>query len=176
MSKNLLTRNQMKSMNKDDLVSLAMNMQEAVTKLRAELFDPKNGHIPKLESQIAVQKKVNDSLSGQLQSVTRQSNMNAQYARKETVELHGFPANVRDNDIESKVVEIFNKILPDGEEKVSKSDFHTAHRMHAKDRVIVKFTHRKKMRSVLNYRSQLKETAVKTSIGVKEGEKIFLNE
>ena len=66
---------------------------------------------------------------------------NSQYIRKETIEIHKFPKDFPDNEIEAKVLEIFNE-------------------------VIVKLTHRKRMRAIIKSRSKLANKVTQTKLQV----------
>ena len=70
----------------------------------------------------------------------RLSNSNAQYARRETIELYDFPDTVADEDVEMVAV----KIISASGVKVSPSDFQAVHRKKNRKVVIAKLKCRKK--------------------------------
>ena len=81
----------------EEAKSYAKSITKSFHALYEHLFDPTNGVITQLQSQLAVSQKVNEDLIRQLGEVERTSIGNAQYARRETRELHGVPATF-DND------------------------------------------------------------------------------
>ena len=97
--------------------------------------------------------------------------VNAQYSRKECVEIVGVPPQVEDKHLEEKVLSIFQKfgctIAPefiDGCYRLGKNS----------DQVIVKFTCRKNCRQVLQVKKNLKDLT--DDLDLPQGTKIFVNQ
>ena len=65
-----------------------------------------------------------------------------------------------------KVVEILNEIREPADDPITPDDFHACHRLSQKDRVIVKMTHRKRMRAVIKSRSKLANEDVKKKLNI----------
>ena len=63
-----------------------------------------------LESEISVFKTVSSLLSDQMNIVERQCWANAQYTRRQCLEVIGLPSSVNINDLEGKVCAVFNRI------------------------------------------------------------------
>ena len=63
-----------------------------------------NGNFVKLESEINIVKKVNKLLNKKVIDIERQCWENAQYSRRECVEVAGIPRDVSDENLESKVL------------------------------------------------------------------------
>ena len=83
------------------------------------------------------------------------------------LEIHKFPKSVANEDIEANVLEIINEIKEPRDPDYTPMDFHACHRLHNKERVIVKMTHRKGLRAVIKSRPKLanKATQEKLKIG-----------
>ena len=170
---NILTRKQLKAMNKDQLIDYATAIGEDLTKLNTKLFDPKSGIIVQLQSQLLVSQTVNEHLLKKILLVERQSNRNEQYSRKESVEFHGMPLNIPNEQLESRVCAIMNEIKDDSDAPYSPVDLHACHHLKKKDRVIVKFVHRKRMQAIINRRRFLKNKNL-TRHGITSA--LYLNE
>ena len=97
-----------------------------------------------------------------------------QSRRRNNIEITGIPDTVQDNELENKVIGIFDAI---GVEANS-ADFEDCHRVgkskNNSKKVIARFVNRKVVKNALYKRKQLK-TIDKTSIGLQNGT-IFLNE
>ena len=65
--------------------------------------------------------------------------VNAQYSRRECLEVSGIPCDVSKENLESKVLEVFSKV---GREILS-HDIEACHCLTNNDRVILKFLQRK---------------------------------
>ena len=97
-----------------------------------------------------------------------------QYGRRNNIEITGIPDTVLDNELENKVIGIFDAI---GVEANS-ADFEDCHRVgkskNNSKKVIARFVNRKVVKNALYKRKQLK-TIDKSSIGLQNAT-IFLNE
>ena len=69
-----------------------------------------NDHFSKLESELSVTKQVNSLLSRRLINIDRQCWANAQYSRREYLDIIGIPSEVEPDVSEEKVVNIFEKL------------------------------------------------------------------
>ena len=67
-------------------------------------------YFKKLEVDLAVTKNVNSKLMERVLQTKRQYWANAQYSRRETVEVIGIPLSIRDQDLEGEVRNIFEEI------------------------------------------------------------------
>ena len=97
-----------------------------------------------------------------------------QYGRRNNIEITGIPDSARDNQLENKVIEVFDAI---GVESKS-VDFEDCHRVgkskNNSKKVIARFVNREVVKTALYNRKQLR-TIDKTSIGLHNAT-IFLNE
>ena len=84
----------------------------------------------------------------------RQCWANAQYSRRECLELVGVPGSVSDGDLEEKVLKIFEKVgCP-----VEGNNIEACHRISKKnERIIVKFSRRKDCQNVFNAKKELRK-------------------
>ena len=97
------TEESLKSYNKQQLIKLFWKCNETISKLANEIKFLKENH---LESEILVFKTVSD----QMNNVERQCRTNAQYSKRECLEVVGIPASVNVNDSEGKLCTVFNRI------------------------------------------------------------------
>ena len=147
-------------MSRINLIMYAKEVSNSFRDLKNYLLDPETGVITKLQQQLEISQAINKSLLRQLSLVKKNSISNSQYARKETLELHGVPESFDEGDgLEKKVISLINEIAPNAD--VIASDIQAIHRMRKKDRVIIKFISRKKKHSVLLRRAKLKESTIK---------------
>ena len=70
----------------------------------------------RLESDVQIVKTVNNNLIKQLENTERQCWANAQYSRRECVEVIGIPKTVESKDLEHPICKVFNSIDFDIEE------------------------------------------------------------
>ena len=78
-------------------------------KISEELAELRKSY-SKLESDLAITKAVNESLRNQLLTLERQCWSNAQYYRRETLEISGVPENIDDDELEGKVLTVLSKL------------------------------------------------------------------
>ena len=78
--------------------------------------------------------------------------------------------SIRDNILEQKVCDVFQKIGVD----ICDRDIQTCHRLKDKDQTIVKFTNRKICLRILRVKRQLKGLDL-AAVDLPEGTKIFVN-
>ena len=95
------------------LISIVLSQQTEMDAVNNEIMDQTrklNENFGKLQSELIVVKQVNSVLSERLVSMERQCWVNAQYSRRECLELVGVPRSASDGDLEEKVLKIFEKI------------------------------------------------------------------
>ena len=81
----------------------------------------------------------------------RQCWADAQYSRKDTIEVVGIPSSVRDQDLEDKVRNIFGEIGIN----TNKREIQACHRLREKGRMIIKFVNRKDCTNILRVKKDL---------------------
>ena len=97
---------------KKDLISIVLSQQTEMDAGNSEIMKIRkfNENFEKLQSKLTVVKQVNSLLSERLISMERQCWTNAQYSRRECLELVGVPRSVSDGDLEEKFLKIFEKV------------------------------------------------------------------
>ena len=140
----------------DDCRAYARNVTKSFNAFNQHLFDPVNGVITKLQSQLALSQQINQTLLEQLHTVERDTISNSQYARRETLELHGVPESFDEGPgLEANVIGLINDVAP--EANITPGDLQAVHRLKKKTNVIIKFSSRKKKHAVITQRKNLKD-------------------
>ena len=78
--------------------SLASQITKPTTEVKDLL-----GYFKKLEADLAVTKNLNSKLMERVVQTEKQCWANAQYSRRDTIEVVGIPSFIRDQDLEGKV-------------------------------------------------------------------------
>ena len=130
-------------------------MQDRMSEMNIEVVEEMrtfNENFSKLQSELSIAKRVNTELTKQLLLLERHCWANAQYSRKEYVEVVGIPHQVDDKHLEAKVLPIFQKvgfaITPEFVD-----DYHRLGKNN--NRVVVKFTRGKDYKQVLQIKKNL---------------------
>ena len=98
---------------KKNLISMVLSQQTEMDASNSQIMDQIrkfNEDFEKLQSKLTTAKQVNSVLSERLFSMERQCWANAQYSRRECLELVGVPRSVSDGDLEEKVLKISEKV------------------------------------------------------------------
>ena len=66
--------------------------------------------VGELQGKCAISTTVTSLLSKQMNHVQRLSQSNAQYSRRETVEIHGFPESIPDKNVEENLIKVAEEI------------------------------------------------------------------
>ena len=93
----------------------------------------------KHEANVAIARNANSLLPSRLIDRESQCWSNAQYSRRETLEIVGLPKSLTNDEAETKVCQIFGSLDCNG----NKEDLDACHLLKDKERVIVKFCRRK---------------------------------
>ena len=163
----------LRKLNKDDLIGIALSLQSKMKSSNARVLEElklPNDKFDKLEADIAIARNANSLLSSRLVDTERQCWANAQYPRRETLEIVGLPKSLTNDEAETKVCQIFRSL--DG--NVNKEDLDACHWLKDKERVIVKFCRRKDCEKVLKAKNDLRKVNT-TNLDLPEGSKIFVN-
>ena len=127
------------------------NLRSQIAKLTTEVKNLLD-HSKKLEADEAVVRNVNNKLVERVVATKCQFWKNAQYSRRDTLEVFEIPMSVRDNVLEQKVCDVIQEIGVDTFDR----DIQACHRLKDKDRTIVRFTDRKDCLRILRVKRQLK--------------------
>ena len=138
----IYSENALRKLNKDDLIGIALSLQSKMESSNAEVLEELKLQIDKfdkLEADVVIARNANSLLSSRLVDTERQCWANAQYSRRETLEIVGLPKSLTNDKAETEVYQIFQSLDCD----VSKEDLDACHWLKNKERVIVKFCRRK---------------------------------
>ena len=91
------------------ILSLQNKLDQANNKV-LEGIRKLNNDFSKLESELSVTKQVNSLLLRRLVNMERQCWANAQYSRRECLDIRGIPSEVESDVLEEKVVNILDKL------------------------------------------------------------------
>ena len=124
-----------------------------------------------MESELSIVKNVNSLLSKRLVDMERQCWANAQYSRRECLEVVGIPQSVKDDELENVVIQVANKVGV----TICERDMQAVHRIGKEGRTIVKFSNRKDCQALLKVKRDLNKLTMK-DFGYEENNKVFINE
>ena len=130
-----------------------------------------NESISKLHAELAVTKNVNNLLLTRLTTLERQCWANAQYSRRECLDIVGITREVSGEALEEKVLNIFGKLSWN----ISPDRIEECHRVgRTNDTVIVKFSWRKDREHVWNVKKDLKKLTMQ-DLELPGKSKLFIN-
>ena len=102
-------------------------------------------------SDLSATKKVNTLLSERLQTIERQCWANAQYSRRDCLEISGIPSSLSGNDLE----DVVSKAITKAGVEMSDKDNADCYRTGKRGKTIVRFSKSKISKQVLNARKDL---------------------
>jgi len=123
--------------------------------------------ISKIHSDLEISKNVSNLLHNRVISLERKLADQAQYSRRECLEITGIPTSVTNTDLEDRILSIFDKINVE----VSAKDVEACHRIGSKGTTIIKLSRRKDVKN----KKMLKEASL-LSLNIPEDVKIYINE
>ena len=108
-----LTEESFSKLSKQELIAMMLQMQNEMessdTKFAEELREL-NESFQQLKSDLTITKNVNSQLHNRLVNMEKQSWANAQYSRRECVEIVGIPTSIPDNDLEKTFCKIVDNV------------------------------------------------------------------
>ena len=168
-----LTEESPSKLSKEELIAMMLKMQHKMessdTKF-AEKVCKLNGSFQQLKPDLAITKNVNSQLRNRFVNMERQCWANAQYSRRECVEIVGIPTTVPDNELE----ETFCKIVDKVGVKIDDRDIESCHIVGSQGRTKVKFSHRKDCQQLMKVKKDLSKLNL-TDIDL-DNTKIFINQ
>ena len=151
----------LKGWNKPDLIKLVLQLESEmnsnITELTSEIRELV-AQMKKVETDVAIVKNVNEKLVNQLIETERQCWANAQYSRRECLEVVAIPTSIPDDSLETNISKVFDKLGVHVEAK----DIQACH--HLKDSL-----------QVLRVKKDLKSLDP-TELDFPEGTRISINE
>ena len=143
--------------NKRDMIDIVLSLQsqlDKASKYLVEKIRKLSDVILKLQSELAVSWQVNSLLSNKLTSIECQYWGNAQYSRRECLDVIGIPSEVDADVLEEKVLNIFGILGGD----ITPERFEACHRISKKSStVIIKFTKSKDCQQVWSVKKDLQK-------------------
>ena len=99
------TRSQLEHLSKDELINELMSIEDISSKLvnLTTRFDDFTRRFEILSSELAVSKNCNRLLSERIIQLERNTVSNAQYHRRESIEINPVPASISNEEREDKV-------------------------------------------------------------------------
>ena len=156
-----LTEESLNKLSKTDLVALAVNLQDKMETMKSNLNETVsilteevqklNTNFELLKSNFSATRIENNSLNERLIALERQCWANAQYSRRECLEITVIPSSVSDTDLEQVLCKAITKTGVD----ITADDIEDCHRVGNKGQTIIKFGKRKLSRQVLSVRKDL---------------------
>ena len=156
----VLTRAQTNKLSREELVEELLKFSDITDKLnslnsRFEYFIKKDN---KLNSELIISKNCISLLLKRITNLECNTLNDAQYVRRETIEINLIPQSIPTTDLENKICQVLSltgtEVTPD--------NFQGCHRMKNKEKVIVKFKDRKERKKVVFNRKKLMERRATT--------------
>ena len=169
-------RTQLENLSKDERIDEDLRLENFKNDINvkfSELNDRFNDFEAKYEmvnSNLSITRRCNDLLE-RITQVERNNLNNAQYNRRETLEINPVPSDIADDVLEQSVCQALSLTGT----SVEPDDLQACHRMRKKDRVIIKFKCRKQKHRVLLNRKTLQNKSL-DFIQLKFSGKLFVNE
>ena len=107
------TEEALDKMLKRELILIVLSLQNKITEDNNAMLQEIrkfNDNFAKFQAELVVTKRVNSELCKRIVTVERQCWANAQYSRKECLEVAGIPRQVDDKNLIKKVLSIFQRI------------------------------------------------------------------
>ena len=159
---------------KKDLISIILSQQRKIDQDNIGWLHgicKLNDSFSMLETDVKIAKNIDNLLLQQVVDLERQCWANAQYSRKECLEIVGIPHSVDDNSLEEKVIQVFEKVGCN----INSSNIESCHRITKRnDRVTVKFSRTKDCQQVLSVKKNLQKLKME-NIGLTGNNEVFVN-
>ena len=147
-------RSQLENLSKEELIDELISVEDISFKLSdlTSRFDDFLRRYEILSSELTISKNCNRLLNERIVQLEMNAVNNAQYHRRESLEINPVPASISDDALESSVC----RALSLTGHEVKPDDLQACHRLNKKDTVIVKFKCRRQKRSILINRKNLR--------------------
>ena len=171
------TRSQLENLSKHELIDEVLSLQNFKNDINMK-FSELNHHFNDFESKyeivnsnLSITRCSNDLLLEHITQLECNNLNNAQYNRRETLEITPVPSDIADDVLEQSVCQALSLTGT----SVEPDDLQACHSMRRKDRVIIKFKCRKqKHRVLLNHKTLQNKSLDLTQL--KFSGKLFVNE
>ena len=164
----VLTGSQIENLTREELIEELLQISDISCQLKAlnDRFDIFAAKHEELKSDLLIAKNCNTLLHQRIIQLERSAVNNAQYPRRESLEVNPVPRDIGDNVLEETVCRVIS---------LTGNDLHARHRLKNKDRVILKFKDRTLKRSIEINRKVLQQKSLKLS-QLKFSGKLFISE
>ena len=167
------------SENSESFSELIVNLEKTLLMrfdgVDKELLNIKDVVIKNLQGENQRLRSKIENLEKKVISLEGNGNLLEQYGRRNNLEITGIPDEIKDEDLEEKVIEILNKI----DVNVSTKDIEACHRIgksrENSKKTIIRFVNRKYAKKALLNKKSLKNIN-RSSIGLSNSGNIFINE
>ena len=158
---------------KRELIPIALSLQNKITVDKdAKGEDKFNDNFAKFQAELVVTKRVNSEFCERIVTMERQCRANAQYSRREYLEVAGIPRKVDDKNLEANVMSIFQRICC----TINPTIIDDCHRLgENNDRVIVKFICQKDCKQIFKVKKALRDL-IMDDLDLPIGRKIYINQ
>ena len=137
----VLTRAQVDNLSREELIEELLKFSDITDKLNGlnNRFEDFIKKYDELNSELLISKNCNSLLLKRITNLERNALNNAQYVRRETIEINPIPLSIPNTDLENKVCQALSltgtTVTPD--------DLQACHHMKNKQKVIIKFKDRR---------------------------------
>ena len=147
------TRSQLENLSKEELIEELITVDDKSSKLSglSNRFDDFLRRFEVVSSDLAIARNCNKLLTERVAQLERNAATNAQYHRRESVEVNPVSPSISDEELKVNIC----KVLSLTGHEVKPDDLQACHRLKKKESVIVKFKCRKLKRKVLVNRKNL---------------------
>ena len=160
---------------KRELILIIQSLQNKINEDNSGMLQEMrklNNNFAKLEVELVVTKRVIGELCKRIVKMERQCWANAQYSRRQRLEVAGIPWQVDDKNLEKKVLSIFQKIGC----TIYSTFIDDCHQLGKNsDSVIVKFTRRKDCKQILKVKKDLRDLKM-DNLYLPKGTKMYMNQ
>ena len=171
------TRSQLENLSKDELIDEVLSLENFKNDVNAkfsELNDRFNDFQAKYEmvnSNLSISRRCKELLLERITRLEGNNLNNAQYNRRETLEINPVSSDTADDVLEQSMCQALSLTRI----SVERDNLQACHRMRRKDRVIIKFKCRKQKHRVLSNRKTLQNKSLDLT-QLKFLGKLFVNE
>ena len=167
------TEESLEKLLKKDIINIVLSLQTA-KECNAKILEgvrALNEKFTTLESQLLITKNVNSLLQERVIDLERQCWANAQYSRRECLEVSGIPNTIKQDELENKVLTIFKKVGCD----IKNENIEACHRVRRQNNVIIKFSKRKDCQQIYSVKKDFGKLDMK-EVDLPEGTQVYINQ
>ena len=167
------TEESLEKLLKKDIINIVLSLQTE-KECNANILEEVralNEKFTTFESQLLITKNVNSLLQEKVIDLERQCWANAQYSRRECLEVSGIPNTIKQDELENKVLTIFKKVGCD----IKNENIEACHRVRGQNNVIIKFSKRKDCQQVYSVKKDLGKLDMK-EVDLPEGTQVYINQ